>query len=129
VYFIDTSAAVKLVSDEPESAAMAAWVRGLDQGLASSALLITELLRAARRTNPSRLSDAQRLLDDMLLVELRRAVLDRAAELEPAALRSLDAIHLAAALELGDELEGIVTYDRRLAEAAEIQGIDVVAPR
>jgi len=108
---------------------MAAWVRGLDQGLASSALLITELLRAARRTNPSRLSDAQRLLDDMLLVELRRAVLDRAAELEPAALRSLDAIHLAAALELGDELEGIVTYDRRLAEAAEIQGIDVVAPR
>ena len=49
--------------------------------------------------------------------------------LDPVVIRSLDALHLAAALELGDELEGIVTYDRHLAEASRVLGIRTVAPR
>jgi predicted nucleic acid-binding protein len=53
---------------------------------------------------------------------------ERAARLGPDGLRSLDALHLACALELGDELEGIVTYDDRLAEAAKSNGIEVIAP-
>ncbi|MBK5250721.1 MAG: VapC toxin family PIN domain ribonuclease, partial [Actinomycetales bacterium] len=43
-------------------------------------------------------------------------------------LRSLDAVHLAAALSLGDDLEGIVTYDDRLAEAAQANGVPVASP-
>ncbi len=56
------------------------------------------------------------------------SVFERASWLDPTLLRSLDAVHLAAALELGDELEGIVTYDDRLAEAAALHGIAVIAP-
>ena len=57
-----------------------------------------------------------------------RSAFERAAEIEPDLLRSPDALHLAAALELGDDLEGIVTSDDRLAEAAHRYGIPVVAP-
>ena len=56
------------------------------------------------------------------------AVVESACRLDPPVLRSLDAIHLASALQLGDELEGIVTYDRRLAEAARQLGIPVFSP-
>mgnify|MGYP002084621353 FL=1 len=52
----------------------------------------------------------------------------RAGELDPAVLRSLDALHLASALGLGDDLEGVVTYDVRMAEAAKALGLTVVAP-
>ena len=71
---------------------------------------------------------ARAVLDSLILLTLPPAVFDRAAMLEPDLLRSLDSLHLAAALELGDELEGIVTYDHRLAAGARALGIHVVAP-
>ena len=71
---------------------------------------------------------ARAVLDSLILVTLSTAVCERAAMLELHLLRSLDALHLAAALELGDELEGLVTYDRRLAEGAQALGIGVIAP-
>jgi hypothetical protein len=71
---------------------------------------------------------ARAVLDSLILIALTTAVCERAAILEPDLLRSLDALHLAAALELGDELEGIVTYDRDLAEGAKALGVVVVAP-
>ncbi len=61
-------------------------------------------------------------------MELPTAVFERAAILEPEVLRSLDALHLAAALELGDDLDGVVTYDGRLADSARSIGIPVLAP-
>ena len=72
---------------------------------------------------------ARAVLDALILVRLSTAVCERAAMLEPDLLRSLDALHLAAALEIGDELEAMVTYDLRLAQGAEALGISVVAPR
>ena len=71
---------------------------------------------------------ARAVLESITVVTLVRSTFERAAELEPELLRSLDALHLAAALELGDDLEGIVTYDDRLAEAAHRYGIPVIAP-
>lgn len=68
------------------------------------------------------------MLDSITIVTLPTASFERAAELEPTLLRSLDAVHLAAALELGDELDGIVTYDDRLTEAAKLHGVRVIAP-
>lgn len=56
------------------------------------------------------------------------ALFEEAGRLEPAVLRSLDAVHLAAALALGDDLETVVTYDSRLAEAAQSNGIAVTSP-
>ena len=81
----------------------------------SSDLLRTELLRTVRREASEQMVPARAFLEGMLLLRLSTRVCERAASLEPSDLRSLDALHLAAAMELGDELEGFVTYDARLA--------------
>ena len=99
-----------------------------DNQLFSSDLLRTELLRATRRAAPEEMVQARAVLDSLILLTLSTAICERAAILEPEVLRSLDSLHLAAALEVGDELEGIVTYDHRLADGAEALGHSVVAP-
>ncbi|MHB8332601.1 MAG: type II toxin-antitoxin system VapC family toxin [Candidatus Dormibacteria bacterium] len=126
--YLDTWAAVKLVVSEPESSAMTAWVQDHDQQVVSSDLLRTELLRVTRWAAPDQMQRARAVLDSITLLTVPPATLERAAELDPGGLRSLDAIHLAAALELGDELDGIVTYDERLARAAKLHGVALVAP-
>jgi predicted nucleic acid-binding protein len=127
-YYLDTSAAVKLVEAEPETPALAAWLAAQDRQILSSDLLRTELQRAVRRANPDAMPQARAVLDAVTLLTMPTATFERAAELDPDLLRSLDALHLAAALELGDDLDGIVTYDDRLAAAARHHGITVVAP-
>jgi len=127
-FYVDTSAFLKLVVEEPGSAAMCAWSEACDSDLFSSDLLRTEALRAARRHSLDAHGEARRRLDLLTLLAVTAEVFERAAELDPAILRSLDAVHLAAALGIGDELEAIVTYDERLAEAAALHGVDVVTP-
>ena len=68
-------------------------------------------------------------MNPLTLIEVTPAVFEQAGRLDPPTLRSLDAIHLAAALDLGDDLDGLVTYDDRLAEAATLNGIAVTTPR
>lgn len=127
-FYLDTSAAVKLVLAERGSAAMTAWVRAHADEVVSSDLLRTELMRATRRGAPEQAGRARSVLESVTLLRLGPGTFERAGELDPFGLRSLDAIHLAAALELGDELDGIVTYDERMANAAELLGLTVVAP-
>jgi uncharacterized protein len=71
---------------------------------------------------------ARRVLDSIALGTLSTEVCERAAVLDPGLLRSLDALHLSAALDLGDELEAVVAYDRLMAEGARGLGIGVPAP-
>lgn len=127
VVYLDASAAAKLVFDEPESQALRALLSGYT-AQASSALLRTELLRAAGRGDPQRIADARDLLRKISLREIDDEVLDRAGELAPKTLRTLDAIHLATASLLGAELEAVVTYDRRMIEAAQVYGLPVASP-
>ena len=96
--------------------------------MVSSDLIRTELLRAVRRGAPEQMVAARAVLDSLILLSLATDTYERAGGLEPDLLRSLDALHLAVALELGDELDGVVTYDDRQAAAAEALGIAVVAP-
>lgn len=128
MFYLDTSAAVKLVFAEQESAAMHRWSVPVGDQVISSDLLRTELLRVTRRVDPEQLPQARALLDSLVLLSLSTSVCERAAVLEPEILRSLDALHLAAALELGDDLEGLVTYDRRMGEGARALGIRTVTP-
>jgi predicted nucleic acid-binding protein len=127
-HYLDTSAFLKLVVTEPETGALWAWVTGKDRRLFSSDLLRTEALRTARRHSAEALALARARLDGVTLLSLTADVCARAAELDPAILRSLDALHLATALTLADELEGIVTYDERLGVAARLHGVAVVEP-
>ena len=127
-YYFDTSALVKLVVAEPGTGALRAWWREQGGTPVAGDLVRTELMRAVRRAVPEAAVQAHAVLDALVLLQVSSRVLDVAGRLEPATLRSLDAIHLATALELGDELEGVVTYDDRLAEAAVAYGVPVVMP-
>lgn len=127
-FYIDTSAIVKLVVHEAETAALRSWIAAENRTLVSSDLTRTELLRAVRRAAPDRAVPARAVLDSITLLTVSTATFEAAAQLDPTILRSLDAVHLAAALELGDDLVGLVTYDDRLADAARAHGVAVVAP-
>ena len=127
-FYIDTSALVKLVVIESETAALRACLMKVDRDLVACDLVRTELIRAVRRGVPDRVLQARAVLDAITLVEVTAAVFEEAGRLQSTDLRSLDAIHVAAALDLGDDLEGLVTYDDRLARAAQANGIHIVAP-
>ena len=127
-FYLETSAAVKLVASEPHSKAMSAWAGAHSDSVVSSDLLRSELLRATLRGAPDKMPRAREVLDSITIITQPTPLFERAAELEPTLLRSLDALHLAAALDLGDELDGIVTYDDRLTEAAKLHGVPVIAP-
>jgi predicted nucleic acid-binding protein len=125
-WYLDTSAAAKLVVDEPESDALAAELRRHEPTLVACLLLETELRRVAAREPALSQHAVTELLRGVDLYELPPPLFAEAGLLPGAELRSLDALHLAAAIRL--EVEGVVTYDVRMAEAARSLGIEVLAP-
>lgn len=126
--YLDTSALVKLVVQETETPAVRRLLEGVEGPLVSSAVTRCELVRAVRRGMPDRVARARAVLSGLREIGVTAAVLDAAAALDPTALRSLDAIHIASALLLGPDLAGLLTYDRHLGEAAEQLGVPVLAP-
>ena len=124
--FLDSSAIVKLALDEPESRALERYLGGVR--FISSELARTEVIRAVRRRAPARLERAKDIVGQAHLVSVTQGNLTEAGQLDPIGLRSLDAIHLASALALGDELEVFVAYDDRLLTAASQLGMPVASP-
>jgi predicted nucleic acid-binding protein len=125
--YLDSSAAVKLVFDEAESPALQQYL-GDRAELSSSSLLRTELVRAAKRLDSRQVGRARRLLVEITIRDIDDEVLDRAGEVAPQTLRTLDAIHIATATLLGSDLDAIVTYDQRMIEAARLYGLPVASP-
>ena len=125
--YLDSSAIVKLVILETESGALIDHLEGRPTRV-SCALARVEVIRAVRDHGQAAINRARRLLERISLLRLDDLLLDEAADLTGATLRSLDAIHLAAARALGTELAEVVTYDRRMAEAASDLGLRVSAP-
>jgi uncharacterized protein len=126
--YLDTSALVKLVVPEPESAALRAelsqWSRRV-----SSALVRAELIRASVRVGTGARRLAERMLATLDLIAVDDAILDAAGRLRPPELRTLDAIHLASAQVLGSALGGLVAYDTRLLESAKAARLPTIVPR
>jgi predicted nucleic acid-binding protein len=127
VAYLDSSALVKLVVRESESAALRRFLRRHPVH-ASSALATTEVLRAVRRADPAALPAVHEALGRVVILELTDDVLRDAGLLDPPELRTLDAIHLAAARTLGGDLTAVVTYDERMAAAAALLGLTVAVP-
>jgi predicted nucleic acid-binding protein len=128
--YLDSSALVKLVVNEAESTALRTYLaeRRSDARMAS-ALARTEVVRACAMHRSIELVEiARSIIARLHLVPLNNRLLDAAATKLPPELRTLDAIHLAAAMTAPD-LRAIVTYDKRLADAASTAGLAVVAPR
>jgi len=126
LWYVDTSAFAKLVRPEAETAVLKRWLRR--RRWIASDLHRTELRRAAARAGGRAPARAERLLSEVDIVVVTAEVFDAAGRLVPKTLRSLDALHVAAAQQLGDDLEGMVVYDERLASAARSAGVDVASP-
>jgi uncharacterized protein len=126
--YLDSSAIVKLVVREAESSALRRYLRRRGP-LLSSALARTEVLRSLLRAGPAALVRGQDALACLDLVRLGNRVLDGAGMLPPPDLRSLDAIHLATAQQLAEDLGPFITYDERMAAAGRALGLRVVSPR
>jgi len=127
--YLDSSAFVKLVVEEAESTAVRTFLADKSSRRVSSTLLRTESLRAVRHLGPDALATVREGLRRIDLIGIDDRILDAAGTLEPRVLRTLDAIHLATVLAVGDDLEAIVTYDERMVEAARLLGLSTVSPR
>ena len=126
--YLDSSAIVKLVVREPESLALRRFLRRRHP-LVSTALARTEVLRALLPAGDEAVTRGRAVLQRIDLVRVNDRILNAAGVLRPPELRSLDAIHLATAQELGDELSALITYDDRLITAAKQLGYKIVQPR
>ena len=126
--YLDSSAFVKVVVEEAESAALRGFLAASDARRVSSALLRTEALRAVRHLGPEALATVREGLRRVELIAIDDRILDAAGILEPRILRALDAIHLATALAVGDDLDAVVTYDERMVAAAALIGVPAASP-
>lgn len=118
---------MKLVTPEPESAALEAELARF-AGAVASELLEVEATRVGERlggTTPAMVAEGLR---HVTLIPISPQIRRRAGRLRPPELRTLDAIHLATALAVGSELEALFAYDQRLVRAAADSGLRVSSP-
>lgn len=127
-YVFDSSALVKLVVNEQHSKNLGSWVDGCKQDLLISELARTEVSRAIARVDPNLNKQFSAVVTRFGIIRVSSQVLTIAAVLSPTTLRTLDAIHLASCMILGDDLTGFVTYDNAQAGAAIQNRIEVITP-
>ena len=125
-WYLDTSAAAKLLLQEAESVALIAAINTERPMLVSSNLLETELRRMAHRVSELTQRAVSTVLDRVELCDLTSAIHTQAGLLPGANLRSLDALHLATAISVG--VDALVAYDLRLCDAARDAGLVVLTP-
>ena len=125
IVYVDTSALGALLVLQAETEALVTWLDAQDVRLVSSDLLETELRRMAVREARDQ-ARVSAILDGVALAALDRATFRSAGVLPLPYLRTLDALHLEAAMRL--DADAILTYDHRLAQAAASMGLDVIAP-
>jgi predicted nucleic acid-binding protein len=128
VVYLDSSALAKLVVHEAESSALRRYLRRRKRR-ATCGLARVEVVRAVRAHGAAAVAAARRILGGVDLIRLDDVLLDEASELGGGTLRTLDAIHLAAARSLRSDLVAVVTYDARMTSAATDLRLTVVAPR
>ena len=127
--YLDSSALLKLLFQEAESDDLEQWLSARQPaGLVSSEIAKLEVIRASRRLDPGVVAAARALVSQLDLIPLNGALLTESAEAGEPLLRTLDAIHLASALAIRQELTAFVVYDDRLYEAAEAAGLNPVSP-
>jgi hypothetical protein len=132
VIYMDTSALTKLLIAEPETPELRAWLAaqsGQGESAATSAIGRVELMRVvARYGEPGQSERARYLLDGLDVLPLTEPVIALAETVGPPTLRSLDAIHLAAAAQFEQELTAFVTYDHRLLDGCREVGLATASP-
>jgi len=127
--YLDSSALAKLVMTELESPALSQWLAERpDLIRVSSSIIRAEVPRAVCRRDATALSECYQVIRRLRQVRLTEAVLARAGTARPFTMRALDAIHLASALTIRQELTAFVCYDKRLLAAAREAGLPTASP-
>jgi predicted nucleic acid-binding protein len=126
-FYIDSSALTKLVVTELESQTLEAFLAADTPDLVTSELASVELHRFAMRRGDEAAVQSREVLLGVAQFPITPEILQHASTIQPRFLRTLDAIHVATALNIG-ELSGVITYDRRMAEAVRANGLTVFAP-
>jgi uncharacterized protein len=127
--YLDSSALLKLLFEESESAALAQWVsEQAGTPMVTSELAKVEVVRAARRLDADVVPAARVLMSQLDLIPLNSGLLEQAADVGEPLLRTLDAIHLASALSIQADLTAFLAYDIRLVAAAKAAGIESTWP-
>jgi uncharacterized protein len=126
--YLDASAIVKLVVEEPESPALRQALRGRPRRVSSALALVEVRLAAARRAPAPPPERVREILAGLTLIPVDHSVLEAAAGPHGTHVRALDAIHLATARSLGDDLASLIGYDRRLLTAADASGLPTEQP-
>jgi predicted nucleic acid-binding protein len=116
------------VVEEHESEALRDHLAASEPQLVTSAVAEVELIRAVRLVDdrPETREQLVALLEEVTLHRVTDRVLRRARDVDPPLLRTLDAIHLASALDAG--AQELLVYDHRLADAARMHGLAVLSP-
>ena len=130
VFYVDTSAAMKLLREEEETPALIRWQKKLSpksHQAVSSDILRTELMLAGTRWGVSA-TEIRRVVNALTTLRVTGNICDSAGRLSGLGLRSLDALHLASALTLEQSLQAVVTYDKRMVHAAQQLGLPTVSP-
>lgn len=126
LWYLDTSAALKLLVEEAESDALARTIDREEPDLVACWLLETEMRRVVQREPALTQQAVSEFLDGIGLYEVPSSLFREAGLLPGTQLRSLDALHLAAAIRIG--VDHVVTYDARMADSAASLGINTIAP-
>lgn len=126
MWFLDSSAILKLIVEEPESKTLR---RFIPEYKMASRLSRLEVLRNVHRIDPKKVSTAREKLDGIFYVEINTPVIKNAEEIALAMeIKSLDAIQAGSALFLKDSIAGVISYDKNLNRALKLLGIKVYAP-
>jgi predicted nucleic acid-binding protein len=127
--YLDSSALLKLLFEETESAELALWIsEQTGTPMVTSELAKVEVVRAARRLDADVVPAARVLMSQLDLIPLNSGLIGQAADVGEPPLRTLDAIHLASALSIQADVTAFVAYDLRLVAAAEAAGIESTRP-
>ena len=124
--YLDTSALVKLVAQERESGDLREFIAGHE--LVTSLIARTELVRAVARKHERLIEQAEDILAELAYIAVNRLTTSAAAWVQPWSLRSQDALHMASAARMNASLKALVTYDRRMIQAAGRAGLPVASP-
>jgi predicted nucleic acid-binding protein len=129
VIYLDSSALLKLVFEERESADLERWLSRHDaERVVSSVLAEVEVVRASRRLGVEAVPAARALTSGLDVIPVTGDLIDLAVDVGEPLLRSLDALHLASALSIGADISAFVAYDHRLSAAAGSAGLEVISP-
>ena len=128
ITYVDTSALAKLFLPEQETAFLREWLDANTTVLATSNLTTTELLRACRKRSPLLVPRAQTVLSGIFRIPLSSDICYSAGVAVPLPLKSLDALHVATALYLGEDVKGILTYDKQMIASARAAGLATFSP-